>query len=124
MATTNRPPLLELLKREMKQLQGREPEDVMAFLCDAYGPESARHAIELRTRNQASSPAWHQYRNGLVTASIAHGCMTKARTFLPSKKNVTIDPFLKVITQKAQVRTTAMREGAEKEAIARDTYKQ
>ncbi|KAH7986817.1 hypothetical protein HPB52_024713 [Rhipicephalus sanguineus] len=92
------PPLLELLKREMKQLQGREPEDVMAFLCDVYGPESARHAIELRTRNQASSPAWHQYRNGLVTASIAHGCMTKARTFLRSKKNVTIDPFLKVIT--------------------------
>ncbi|KAL1421215.1 hypothetical protein MTO96_004226 [Rhipicephalus appendiculatus] len=53
------PPELELLRRERKQLQGKEPEDVTAFLSDVYGPESARHAIELRIRDQASSPAWH-----------------------------------------------------------------
>ncbi|KAL1436227.1 hypothetical protein MTO96_049855 [Rhipicephalus appendiculatus] len=118
------PPLLELLRRERKQLQSKEPEDAMAFLSEVYGPDSARQAIELQTRDQASSPAWHNYRSGLVTASIAHTCMTKARTFLRSKKNVTIEPLLKVILQKTHVRTTAMREGAEKEAIARDTYKQ
>ncbi|KAH6920138.1 hypothetical protein HPB50_028874 [Hyalomma asiaticum] len=84
MSLLARQPLLELL-RQVTKLQGKEPEDILVFLSEVYGPVCARHATEHATRSQDSSPAWHQYRNGLVTASIAHHCMTKAKTFLRSK---------------------------------------
>lgn len=118
------PPLLELLRKEATKLQGMAPEDVLLFLSKVYGPEDSRDAIQRLTRDQASSPDWHKYRRGLVTASRAHSCMTKANAFLRSKGKVKIDSFINLTVKSTGVRTAAMQAGTEKEPAARSMYKQ
>ncbi|XP_077510891.1 uncharacterized protein LOC144121522 isoform X4 [Amblyomma americanum] len=118
------PPLLGLLKEEAKDLESKTPEGVLEYICDMYGPETVRKEIERLTRGHQSAPAWHKYRKGLVTASIAHACMTRAKIYLRAKATPNIAPFPSLILRTSHVSTPAMRAGSAKEDAARNTYVQ
>lgn len=78
-------------------------------------------SIEVLTRNQADSEDWYEYIGGLVTASIAHACMTRASSIL-AKQRVDPGPFINLILRKKSVCIKAMREGAEKEKAAKVAF--
>lgn len=94
----------------------------MLRLCQVYGTDLAVSQVEAATRSQATSPAWHTYRKGLVTASIGHTCFTKARTILRAKADVNVAPLLSLILRSNPVSTPAMRAGVEKEGPAKELY--
>lgn len=116
-------PMLEMMRVQATQLKQKAPVEVMLHVCELYGGERARSEIESLTRGQSNSPEWHRYRKGLVTASIAHACMTRAKTFLRSKGAANIDPFLMLILRSRTITTPAMHVGITKESAARAAYK-
>lgn len=115
-------PIMTLLHREVAVLQTKTSDEVIHHLCRVYGSDEVLRNIEESTRSQASSPAWHSYRKGLVTASIARTCMTKAKTFLRSKTPASVSPFLSLILRTNTITTAAMRAGIEKEPKAKLEY--
>ncbi|CAN8022977.1 unnamed protein product [Ixodes persulcatus] len=115
-------PIMTLLHREVAVLQTKTSDEVIHHLCRVYGSDEVLRNIEESTRSQASSPAWHSYRKGLVTASIARTCMTKAKTFLRSKTPASVSPFLSLILRTNTITTAAMRAGIEKEPKAKLKY--
>ncbi|XP_064479388.1 uncharacterized protein LOC135392609 [Ornithodoros turicata] len=78
--------------------------------------------IEELTREQAESRTWHDYRRGVVTASVAHTCMTRSTSLLKGPRPVNLLPFLDVVLRTKVVSTKQMREGSAKQHIAEMAY--
>ncbi|CAN8001324.1 unnamed protein product [Ixodes pacificus] len=115
-------PLMTLLHREATSLDGKSFGEVLLLLCQVYGTDLAVSQVEAATRSQATSPTWHTYRKGLVTASIGHTCFTKARAILQANTDVNVAPLLSLILRSNPVSTPAMRAGVEKEGPANKLY--
>ncbi|CAN7993992.1 unnamed protein product [Ixodes hexagonus] len=114
-------PLLALLQQNKQHIACMTGEQILSWLCSAYGPDQVAK-IEATTRSQASSSKWHDYRKGVVTASIAHTCFTRATTFLQSAPTATILPFLNLVLRTSSVCTPAMKAGIANEGKAKKDY--
>ncbi|CAN7995713.1 unnamed protein product, partial [Ixodes hexagonus] len=115
-------PLLALLQKNKQYLSNKSCEEIIEWLRTMYGSDEALEKIEAATRGQASSSKWHDYRKGVVTASIAHSCFTHTTTFLRSDASANTQPFLNLVLRTSSDFTPAMKAGVENEGKAKKAY--
>lgn len=113
-------PLVEVVKKGAAA--GLTAEEILTEMKEKHRTREAIQAIEVVTRHQASSQLWHDHRRGMVTASIAHTCMTRSVTLLKSHHPPKLEPLMNLILRTKTVQTQAMLHGIRKEATAIDSY--
>ncbi|CAN8023051.1 unnamed protein product [Ixodes persulcatus] len=93
----------------------------------AFTPYTAEEvaAVEQATRLQSACPLWHRYREGIITASMAHGVRTWVHTCRTKMGPHDARSLMTAVLGKTKIRATPdMKRGLLLEGPARDTFKE